>query len=208
MDLDGGIFWYFGGALVLAALVVSYIGIKGKASFPPSGGVMYGGIAVVAALVVGAGAFGVANASEEQEHRDEELAAEEAEADEAVADEDPAAAAAPVQEQGGEPSGKAPDTPTEPQELAVTSPEDGSLAFDPDGLGAEAGPIVLAYENPSVVTHNIALEDDQQQTLVESDDVFEDSVEVTADVVPGEYVYYCTIPGHREGGMEGVLTVE
>ena len=67
---------------------------------------------------------------------------------------------------------------------------------------------MLGYENPSPVTHNIALEDDQQQTLVESEDVFEGAVEITADVVPGEYIYYCTIPGHREGGMEGVLTVE
>lgn len=25
---------------------------------------------------------------------------------------------------------------------------------------------------------------------------------------PGEYTYFCTIPGHRDGGMEGTITVK
>jgi uncharacterized cupredoxin-like copper-binding protein len=27
------------------------------------------------------------------------------------------------------------------------------------------------------------------------------------EVAPGEYVFFCAVPGHREGGMEGDLTV-
>jgi uncharacterized cupredoxin-like copper-binding protein len=27
------------------------------------------------------------------------------------------------------------------------------------------------------------------------------------ELAPGEYIFYCTVPGHREGGMEGDLTV-
>jgi len=195
--MDGTLFYYVGGALVLAALVLSFIGIRGKESFPPSGRALAGISALFGVLVIATAAYGVANAREEVDHREKELAEEEAHA----AAEEPAKGGEP-----GAPPAKAP--PAAAETLDVTSPDDGSLSFEPDSFSTKAGTITLAYDNPSPVAHNISIKDNSGQTLAESETVTGDATEASAELVPGEYVFFCSIPGHETGGMEGTLTVE
>jgi plastocyanin len=207
-------FYVLGGALVVLALVVSYIGVKGKSSFPTSRGAMVGGLAVVAVVVIGTASFAVALAREEKEHREHEQAEAELHAadeqnNEVEQEGSEAGASGNAQQatgvsEGGQPQG-VPDPQVETYD--VTSPEDGSLEFDPTEIGAAAGTITLAYANPSPVPHNINIEV-EGETIAESETVTESDTEAKGELAPGEYIYYCSVPGHREGGMEGVLTVE
>jgi plastocyanin len=213
--MDGSTFYPIGIVLVVAALVISFIGIRGKDKFPPGRGVMLAGLTVFILLIAATATFAVVNGREEQEHHAHEYAEfkAEAEAEEQQGSQEGAAPAAQAEgAPGGEPAeagppGGPPGGPGEAETIDVTSPEDGSLVFEPDGLEAAPGPVTISYANPSPIPHNISLEF-EGETIAESEDITDGEVELTAELQAGEYVFYCSVPGHRESGMEGDLTVE
>jgi plastocyanin len=204
--MDGSLFFWLGGVLVLVALGIAAIGIRGKASFPPSRGVLVLGTALFAAVVVATTSLAVVNAQDEQEEREKELAEEEATTEEKAAAEQPSTPGGQPQQAGED---QQPPPPSTANELAVTSPEDGGLIFEPDGLSAKAGTLTITYSNPSPVQHSLAVETADGNVLGETEIFTDGEMEVTLnDLAPGEYVFFCTVPGHREGGMQGDLTVE
>jgi plastocyanin len=79
----------------------------------------------------------------------------------------------------------------------------GQLAFEKDTLTAPAGEITLVMENPAALDHNIAIEGEGEGEVVGQGG----TSRVTATLEPGEYTFYCSVPGHQAGGMEGTLTV-
>lgn len=72
------LFYVLGLGLVVAALVVSALGIRSE-RFPSSRGLLMAITAVFAVLVVSTSVFGWLNAEDEQEHREHELAEAESE---------------------------------------------------------------------------------------------------------------------------------
>jgi uncharacterized cupredoxin-like copper-binding protein len=74
-----------------------------------------------------------------------------------------------------------------------------ALRFDPDQLTATAGVIRIVQDNTGATTHTFVIDgQDFKLTNDDSGDV---------DLAAGDYVFYCDIPGHQAGGMEGTLTV-
>lgn len=89
--------------------------------------------------------------------------------------------------------------------VEIPAAEQG-LAYAKTTASAPAGDVTLSMPNPSTVPHNIAVDEPEQQLgeIVEQGGVSE----ITATFTSGEYEYYCSVPGHRQAGMVGTLTVE
>ncbi|HSI79981.1 MAG TPA: plastocyanin/azurin family copper-binding protein [Solirubrobacterales bacterium] len=202
-------FFILGGVAVALALLLSAIGLR-REGFPGTARRAVAIGVLFAALVAATGAFAWVQAAEHQEEHAEELAAERAEAfaERAAQTEEQIGAAEGATGPEGEADAPPAETAAEAETtLDLTSPEDGSLRFDTDSLAADAGVIAIEYTNPSPVPHNVAIEGDGE-TLAEGEVVTDGGTSIAeTEVQSGAYVFFCTVPGHREAGMEGELTV-
>jgi plastocyanin len=109
-----------------------------------------------------------------------------------------------VEDEEGEEAGEA--EAAEGGALTISADPGGGLSFDRQTLEAPAGEVTIAMENPSSLPHNVSIEgegvDEEGETVDQGG-----TSEASARLEAGEYVFYCSVPGHREGGMEGTLTV-
>jgi len=78
-------------------------------------------------------------------------------------------------------------------------------SFTPNNIEVPVGkPITFVLKNEGSLEHDMAFDDlDQVSDLVSAGDTA--TFEVTFEEA-GTYPFYCTVPGHREAGMEGTVT--
>jgi uncharacterized cupredoxin-like copper-binding protein len=91
--------------------------------------------------------------------------------------------------------------------LELPADPNGQLAYITKVATAPAGPLEIDSKNDASIPHDIAIEGagvNQKGKEVQGGGV--SMVKVT--LKPGKYQFYCSVPGHREGGMEGTLTVK
>ena len=82
----------------------------------------------------------------------------------------------------------------------------GALAFDQTELTAPAGEVTIHLTNDAQIPHNVEVEGNGVEEVSETITGADTNLSLTLEA--GEYEFYCAVPGHREGGMEGTLTVE
>lgn len=88
------------------------------------------------------------------------------------------------------------------REVEVTA---SSLSFDPDEITITAGEDVAIVLTSTDLLHDFTVDGLDVHVAADADETVEGGLRADE---PGEYTYYCTVPGHREAGMEGTLIVE
>ncbi len=93
--------------------------------------------------------------------------------------------------------------------IKLSADPSGALKFDTDSLSAKAGSVTIDFDNPAAITHDVSVEDSSGKEIGTSDLIAQSKTTLDlSNLKPGDYTYFCTVPGHREGGMEGTLTVK
>jgi mono/diheme cytochrome c family protein len=91
--------------------------------------------------------------------------------------------------------------------LALPADPNGQLAYISKQATAPAGALEIDSKNAASIPHDISLEGNGVNTkgkVVQNGGVSTIKVNLKA----GKYTFYCSVPGHREGGMVGTLTVQ
>lgn len=201
------LFFICGIALAVSAVLFSFIGLKVK-DFPGKAFPVV--VLWFSILVIGATTFAVLHAQDEAKAKEAETTKANEENVEQQNDVEGGEGAS-AKESGGE------QPPAEKGGEAGASGPGGTLqleaneteiAYETTKLSSKPGKVTIDFNNPSSLPHNVAIEDEAGEQLGESETVAKGETSVSAELAPGTYHYYCTIPGHREAGMEGTLTVK
>jgi plastocyanin len=91
----------------------------------------------------------------------------------------------------------------------ISTPSGSDLAYDQKSVSvAKPGSVTVDFDNKQPLQHDVAVADSSGKVLGQTDLVSSGTANTTVDLQPGTYTFYCTVPGHREAGMEGTLTVK
>lgn len=91
---------------------------------------------------------------------------------------------------------------------AVTFVGTESLQWEETSKSAtlEDGSLEVTIECTGAVPHNVVFEGVNDDAII-AECSGDDTGTGTVEVEPGTYTYFCSIPGHREAGMEGEITI-
>jgi plastocyanin len=90
--------------------------------------------------------------------------------------------------------------------LSLAADPGGQLSYDKTNLAAKAGKVTITMSNMSPVEHNVTIAEGSK-VLGSTPTFVGGSKTVTVTLKAGTYKFYCSVPGHRQAGMKGTLTV-
>ena len=91
---------------------------------------------------------------------------------------------------------------------SIAADPSGQLKFTKKTLSAKAGKVTVDFTNMSSTGHNFTIQKGTSGAVVGATPTFSGgSKTLSVNLKPGTYTFFCSVPGHRAGGMVGTLTV-
>jgi plastocyanin len=191
-----------GGVLAVWAVVLAFLGIS-RHNFPfaVAGERVVTGISAL--LAAGAISMGIAFAENGPKGHGLEAAKK-------LPGEPAPSAAPPSQGAAPAPSAPAPKAPSggAAQTLKLSADPTGALKFNTTTLAAKAGSVKIVMSNPAPLGHNVSLQGPAGVNLMGATVNTGGTSQISGNLKPGSYTFYCSVPGHRQAGMQGTLTVK
>jgi uncharacterized cupredoxin-like copper-binding protein len=88
--------------------------------------------------------------------------------------------------------------------LQIDADPGGQLAFTTNKATGKPGKITVKMTNKSGTPHDIVIDGKGKGQIVTNGG----TSQFSADFAAGTYTFYCSVPGHRQAGMQGKLTVK
>jgi plastocyanin len=211
------LFYIFGIGLAVSAVLFSIVGLKMK-DFPGKAFPIV--VLWFAILVGGATTFAVLHAKDE----DKEKAAKYEEANKEIEKETSSGPYEEATEKGEgagseetEASGEEAEKPgSSKAEAGAGGPggklelaaDESELKFDKTELTSKPGKVTIDFDNPSSIPHNVEIETENGEVLGGTETIASKEETAAIELKPGTYTFFCSVPGHREAGMEGTLVVK
>ncbi|HEX3509926.1 MAG TPA: plastocyanin/azurin family copper-binding protein [Solirubrobacteraceae bacterium] len=93
--------------------------------------------------------------------------------------------------------------------LSLEANSGGQLAYNTKSLSAPAGTVTIDFTNMSPLEHNVTVESSSGAAVGATPTFSGGSKTLTlSGLKPGTYTFFCSVPGHRQAGMEGTLTIK
>jgi plastocyanin len=68
--------------------------------------------------------------------------------------------------------------------------------------------VTIEFTNMAPLQHNVTVESSGGQQLGATPTFNEGTKQLTLNLTAGTYTFFCSVPGHRQAGMQGTLTVK
>ena len=203
-------FYIAGGLLAIWALVVSIgIGLR-RARFP--GNLMGQRVVIAITAVLVAGAVSTAVITSAAPVKTGEEAATASKPQSSSTGGTPSggqagpAAPAPKATTGTPAPPSSPGRTTPARAVHLAAAAGGQLAYDTKQLSVQAGSVTITFANTSPLEHDVTIAEGSK--VLGATPIFTSGTRsVKLTLKPGTYTFYCSVPGHRQAGMEGTLSV-